>query len=139
VQRLIDPADGGGGDDAALEELMAVHGLPQVLEPSGILPDEERLEIANGSDDRLRLPLERRLAPADETGNISDDLDEDPVPQSCVDDDGLDGGDLHMDLLAGWGIRWKRALGPDGPFDRPAVYGTGLKMQCGPAAVGQGE
>jgi hypothetical protein len=92
----VDPGDGGGTHDAvAVPEMLAIHHLPEMLDPGRILADEERGKVLDRPDDAAGVPLERRFAPADETGLIGHDLDEDPVPHSRVADEGFDGGDFH--------------------------------------------
>ena len=95
VKGLIDAGQGGHGDDSALEERIAVHRLPQMFGAQRVLAHDERREILDGADDRARLEFQRRLAEAVEAGDVGFDADEHPIAQLRVDDDSLDGGDLH--------------------------------------------
>ena len=95
-QREVDAARGGSPDDAvAVPEMLAIHHLPEVLDPRRVLADDERREVLDRADDSPRVPLERRLAPAVEPVLVGEDLDEDPVPHARMADVRLDPRDLH--------------------------------------------
>ena len=95
-QRDVDPADRRAADDAvAVPEVLAVHHLPQVLDPRRVLADDQLGEVLDSADDRARVPLERGLAPAVKPGLVRQDLDEDPVPHPGVADVCLDRGYPH--------------------------------------------
>ena len=99
-ERDVDAADGRAADDAvAVPEVLAVHHLPQVLDPRRVLADDQLREVLDRADDGARVPLERRLAPAVEAGLVGEDLDEDPVAHPRVADVRFDRGDLHVPLL----------------------------------------
>ena len=98
-ERDVDAADRRAADDAvAVPEVLAVHHLPEVLDPRRVFADDQLGEILDRADDRARVPLERRLAPAEQAGLVGDDLDEDPVAHPRVADVRLDRGDLHAAL-----------------------------------------
>ena len=61
----------------------------------GSRPSTQRRQVLDRADDRARLPLERRLAPAEEAGLVGVDADEHPVPHLGVDDERAYAGDLH--------------------------------------------
>ena len=97
----VDAGDRGAADDAvAVPEVLAVHHLPEVLDPRRVFADEQLREILDRADDGARVPLERRLAPAVQPGLVGEDLDEDPVPHPGVADVRFDCGDLHASPLS---------------------------------------
>ena len=101
-ERDVDAAHRGPADDPArVPEVLAEHHLPEVLDPRRVLADDQLRDVLDGSDDRARVPLERRLAPAVQPGLVGDDADEDPVAHPGVADVRLDGGDLHSTDLRG--------------------------------------
>ena len=70
--------------------MLAEHHLPEMLDAGRVFADEQLGEVLDRADDRARVPFERRLAPAEETRLVGDDLDENPVPHPGVADVGLD-------------------------------------------------
>ena len=92
----VDAADRRAADDAvAVPEVLAVHHLPEVLDPRRVFADEQLGEVFDRADDGARVPFERRLAPAPQPGLVGQDFDEDPVAHPRVADERFDGGDLH--------------------------------------------
>ena len=79
---------------------MAEHDLTEVLDAFRILSDQKDRKILDASDDRTRLPFDRRLAPADEARLVGFDFDEHPVPHFCVNDDSFDGCYFHIDVTS---------------------------------------
>ena len=79
----------------AVPEVLAVHHLPEVLDPRRVFADDQLREVFDRADDGPRVPFERRLAPAEQAVLIGDDLDEHPVPHPGVADVRLDACDLH--------------------------------------------
>jgi hypothetical protein len=77
--------------------MLAVHHLPQVLHPRRIFADQQLSDVLDCADDRPRMPLERRLAPAEEPVLVGQHLDEDPVPHPGMADVRFDAGDFHAD------------------------------------------
>ena len=75
--------------------MLSEHHLPEVFDPSRILTDQQRCEIFERAGDGARVPLERGLAPAEQAGLISLDLDEDPVAHARMADQWGNGGYLH--------------------------------------------
>ena len=67
-QRLLDAGDGAADDDPAAPERVAVDGLPVVLDPRRILPDQVLRDVVDGADDRLGLALQAGLADAGDAG-----------------------------------------------------------------------
>ena len=64
-QRDVDAAHRGAADDvAAVPEVLAEHHLPEMLDARRVFADDQLGEVLDGADDRARVPLERRLAPA---------------------------------------------------------------------------
>ena len=64
-ERDVDAAHRRAADDVvAVPEVLAEHHLPEVLDPRRVLADDQLGEVLDGADDRPRVPLERRLAPA---------------------------------------------------------------------------
>ena len=100
-ERDVDPAHRGAADDPArVPEVLAEHHLPEVLDPGRVLADDQLGDVLDRADDRARVPLERRLAPAVEPGLVGDHADEHPVAHPRVADVRLDGGDLHATRAA---------------------------------------
>ena len=50
----------------AVPEVLAVHHLPEVLDPRRVFADEQLGEVLDRADDGARVPFERRLAPAEQ-------------------------------------------------------------------------
>ena len=97
----VDAAHRRAADDVvAVPEVLAEHHLPEVLDPGRVLADDQLGQILDGTDDRPRVPLERRLAPAVETVLVGDDANEHPVPHPRIADVRLDRGDLHAAPLS---------------------------------------
>ena len=71
----------------------------------GSRPEQQRREILDGADDRAGLPLERRLAPAEQAGLVGLDADEHPVAHLGV---------HHVSFYAGYSQDRPAPLG--GPF-----------------------
>jgi hypothetical protein len=64
-QRQIDAGDGRRPHDAmSVPEVLAIHDLPQMLDPPGILAHDELRQIFHRSDDRTRMPFKRGFTPA---------------------------------------------------------------------------
>ena len=100
-ERDVDAAHRRAADDVvAVPEVLAEHHLPEVLDPRRVLADDQLGQILDGADDRPRVPLERRLAPAVEAVLVGDDADEHPVAHPRVADVRLDRGDLHAAPLS---------------------------------------
>src|ERR1700677_3079371 len=74
---------------------MAIELLIDLLDVARILADQHRSEIFDGAGYRPGLPLQRGLTPAKQTRLVGDDLYKYPIPHLCVDDDGLNIGNLH--------------------------------------------
>ena len=55
---------GAADDPARVPEVLAEHHLPEVLDPGRVLADDQLGDVLDRADDRARVPLERRLAPA---------------------------------------------------------------------------
>ena len=92
----VDSGDGGSSNDpAAMPEVLAIHHLPQMLDPGRVFADEQHRQILDGTDDAPGVPLQGGLAPAVEAGLIGYHLDKDPVAHACVADQGLNAADLH--------------------------------------------
>ena len=91
----LDAADRRHADDAHPPEAVLGQHLLALLDVARVLPDEERGEIVNRTDDGPRLPLERRLAPADKAGLVRLDPDEHPIAHLRVADAGGDRRDLQ--------------------------------------------
>ncbi len=94
-QRHLDPGDRRGADHPHAPEALLVHHAIGLLDVARIAADQERRQVLHGADDRARLPLERRLAPAVEPWLVRLDLDEHPVAHLGVDHGRLDSGDFH--------------------------------------------
>src|SRR5439155_4722507 len=86
---------GPANDAAAVPEMLAIHHLPEVLDARGIFAHPQRHNVLDRTDDAARVPLQRRLAPAVESGLIGQDLDEDPVAHARVTDEGFNGSNFH--------------------------------------------
>ena len=95
VQGLVDPGQGRHRHDPTLEERVAIHRLPEMLDTERIRAEDQRREILDRADDGAGLEFKRRLAEPVKTRFVRLDPDKYPVAQLRVDDDGLDGGDLH--------------------------------------------
>src|SRR5438034_3861400 len=95
-KRDVDAARGRAAHDAVpVPEMLAVHGLPEMLDPRRILSDDEGLDVFDGTDHRARVPFERGLAPAPQPGLVGEHLDEHPVAHPGMAHVGFDVGDLH--------------------------------------------
>ena len=66
VQRLVDARQRRHGDHPALEERIAVHRLPEMLDPARIFADDQGRQVLDRADDGAGLEFERRLAEPDE-------------------------------------------------------------------------
>ena len=106
-QRQVDARDGGGAHNAvAVPEVLPVHHLPQMLGPRGIFAHEQVRHVFDRADDAARMPLQRRLAPADETGLIGDDFHKHPVSHPGMADKSFNSSDLHDEGESDNDIRW---------------------------------
>ena len=94
--RLLDPGDRRSFDHPGAEEVLAHHHLEQMLDPPGVLADQQRDEILDAAHHGARLPFDRRLAPADQA-LVRLHLDKYPVAHLSADDDGREAGDLHLE------------------------------------------
>ena len=63
-QRLVDAAYGRHVGDAAAPEVLSVHGLPEVLNPPRILPDDQDGNVFDRAYHTFRLPFQRGFAPS---------------------------------------------------------------------------
>ena len=100
-QREVDARDGRGPHDAVpMPEMLPIHHLPQIFHPRRILADEQVRHVLNGPHDAARVPLERRLPPANESRLVGDDFDKNPVSHPGMADEGFDGCDLHVRSIA---------------------------------------
>jgi len=79
----------------AVPEMLAIHHLPEVLDPRGILAENELGHVLDRPYHRPGVPLERRLAPPVQAGLIRQHLHENPVPHPGVTDVCFDSGDFH--------------------------------------------
>jgi len=93
----------------AVPEVLAVHHLPQVLDPRRVFADDELRQVFDRPDDGPGVPFQGRLAPPEEAVLVGEHLDEHPVPHPGVADVRFDAGDLH-----GWanGVGEGRAILP---------------------------
>ena len=71
--------------------------LKTLLDVARITAQDQGREIVDRPDDGTRLPFERRLAPTDESRNISFNAHEDPVPHRSVTYNRADPSDSHDD------------------------------------------
>ena len=95
-EREIDATRGSSLDDPVpVPEMLAIHHLPQVLDPRRVLADDERREILDRADDSPCVPLERGLAPTVEAVLVGQHLHEDPVAHARMADVRLDLRDPH--------------------------------------------
>ena len=95
-QRQIDSRDGGGPHHSVtMPEMLAIHHLPEMLDPPGIFANEQAGNILDRSDHAFSMPFQRRLAPTVEAGLIGEDFDEDPIPHPCMTDVSFDSGYFH--------------------------------------------
>ena len=100
----FDSGHRGAFDDAAAPELLPGHHLREIFDPGRILADQQLFEVAEQTDDGLRITAERRLA---ESGDpfVGVDPDEDVVlvgePAGAgrrgSDHQRFDPGDFHAD------------------------------------------
>src|SRR5690606_40967657 len=96
-ERDINSRDGGSLHDiVAVPEMLAVHHLPEVLDPSGIFANQELRHVLDRADDGTGMPFQRRLAPAPEALLVGDDFHENPVAHFRVTYMGLYGNNLHI-------------------------------------------
>src|SRR4051812_18026033 len=70
----------GTHDAVAVPKVLAVHHLPKMLDPRRILTDDQLGEVLDRTDNRSRVPFERRFAPAEQAILVGEDFDKDPVP-----------------------------------------------------------
>jgi len=96
--RLFQAADCAHANHTHTEKRMAVKLLVDVLDITGILPDEHRGEIFDRTNDGAGLPLKRGFAPAEQARLVGDDFDEDPIPHLRVDDHRSYVRDFHKGL-----------------------------------------
>src|SRR5262249_33580984 len=95
-QRQVNSGDCCGPHNAvAVPEMLAEHPLPEVLDPRGILADDQLGEVFDRADDAAGVPFEGGLAPAEQAVLVGEALDEDPVAHGGVAAVGLDAGDLQ--------------------------------------------
>ncbi len=86
-QRQIDPGDSRGADNPmAVPEMLAVHHLPQMLDPARVLAHHQLGQILHRTHHRPRVPFQRRLAPAVQPRLIGQHLDKHPIPHPGVTD-----------------------------------------------------
>ena len=74
---------------------MARQDLVALFDIARILPDEQRLEVLQRADNGTRLPFQRRLTPAKQTGLVGFDPNENPVAHFRIADQRLDGRNFH--------------------------------------------
>src|ERR1700733_71891 len=74
---------------------MAIELLINMLDIARILANQHWSEILDRAPDRSRLPLKGRLTPSEKPHLVGDDLNEDPIPHLCVNDNRLNIGDFH--------------------------------------------
>ncbi|MCR6671389.1 MAG: hypothetical protein NVV79_08565 [Devosia ginsengisoli] len=108
VQRLVDARQRRHGDDAAFEERMPEHHLPQMLDIAWVLPQDQHADILDRAGHRAGLEFHGRLAQPVEPRLVGLDSYEDPVPQPGIDHESPDGGDLHLRLLFASIGTWRR-------------------------------
>jgi hypothetical protein len=94
-ERDLDARHGAHSDSAESPEGMLAQDTHRLLDVPGVTPEQERGEVVDGSDDCLRLPLERRFAPAEQAGLVRLDLHEHPIAHLGVDDARADRRDLQ--------------------------------------------
>ena len=82
---LLDARHGSGGNGPGPEERVAIHNLPEELDPRRVLTDNHGLEVLDAADDRARFPLQRGFAPSIEAGVVRLDFHKHPVAHDCVD------------------------------------------------------
>ena len=97
-KRDLDAADRRHAFDAEPPEAVTRHDLVALLDVTGILPDQQGLEIFERADDGACLPFERGLAPAEQAGLVGLDPHEHPVAHFCVADPRRDRGYFHSTL-----------------------------------------
>jgi hypothetical protein len=78
-QRLVNPADRRVVDDPTPPEILPVHHLPQMLNPPGVLPNQQYRQVLHRPHHALGLPLQRRLTPSVKPRLVRLDLDKNPV------------------------------------------------------------
>jgi hypothetical protein len=94
-ERLLDGAHRREGDGTAAEERLAVHQLPQMLDPRRVLADDVLPILLDRRSDRARVGRQASLPDPAHTFVRLDD-DEEPVPRPDVDDERLNRPDLHL-------------------------------------------
>ena len=106
-KRLVDAADGGHAGNAVAPEVLAMHDLPEMFDAPRVLADQQDREILDRSGDALRLPLQRRFAPAPQAGFAGLYLDEDPVAHARIDHHRGNSRDTHLSTqkVSGIGLR----------------------------------
>ena len=95
-QGQVDARDRRRADDAVtVPKVLAIHHLPEVLDPRRVLADEELRQIFDGADDRTGVPFQRRFAPAEQTVLVGENFNEYPIPHPRVADVRFDLSDFH--------------------------------------------
>src|ERR1700761_625320 len=67
-----------------MPEMLPMHDLPEVLDAGGILSNQQRLQILNGTADCACMPFESGLTPSMQARLIRQHLYEDPVAHPGV-------------------------------------------------------
>ena len=95
-QREVDARDGRRAHDAVpVPEVLPVHHLPEILHARRVLTDKEMRHVLDRAHHAARVPLQRRLTPADEPRLIRDHFHKHPVSHPGMADERFDGGDFH--------------------------------------------
>src|SRR5688572_10590669 len=75
----VDAANRRPSHDAiAMPKVLPVHHLPQVFDPRRILSNQELRNILYRANNAARMPLQRRLSPAPQSGLIGENFHKDP-------------------------------------------------------------
>ena len=78
-----------------MPEMLAIHHLPQVFNPTRIFTDQQFAQILNRPDDRTRVPFQSRLTPTKQSRLIREHFDKNPIPHPSMTDLRFDTGDFH--------------------------------------------
>src|SRR5437899_1955047 len=78
-----------------MPKVLAIHHLPQMLHARRILADDQLGQVRNSANDRAGMPLQRRLAPAEQPVLVGDNLDENPVAHPRIANMRFDANDFH--------------------------------------------
>ena len=118
----VDSRDGRRANNAVtVPEVLPEHHLPQVLDAARVFADDQFRNIFNCTDNRARVPFERRLTPSVKPRLVGHYFDEHPIPHPRVANKSFNLGDFHAALKVMMVVRVRRQLpilGRFQPFDQ---------------------